>query len=323
MRLFTLLCLLPFVGFSQTFDGQPLVTTYSIVAYDEASDQIGVAVQSHWFSVGSIVTWAEAGVGAIATQSLVNPQFGPDGLQLLSEGVTAEEVVTKLVSADEGRAYRQLGVVSASGEVSNYTGESCIADAGGYIGDGFAVQANLMLNDSVWQKMAEAYKSSMDLPLAERMLAALQAAQDVGGDSRGKQSAAMLIVNGKKTGEVMKDKILDLRIEDHENPIEEMTRLVTVFRAYEHMNYADVLLEEGHFEKAIAEYEAARKLQPGNDEIYFWQAVALANTGQLDKALPLFKKVYEVNQNWRKVVTDIYDAGFLSVEKKELNKILK
>jgi len=309
-------------SWSQQLNGEPLVATYSIVAYDEATGQMGVAVQSHWFSVGSIVIWAEAGTGAIATQSLSNPQFGPDGLKLLKEGNDAQATLNALIAGDEGRDVRQVGVVDANGNAVSYTGAKCIANAGDHQGKGYAVQANLMLNDTIWPAMAAAYEANMDLPLAERMVKALDAAQEAGGDSRGRQSAALLVVNNTNSGIVMEDKLIDLKVEDHPNPVKELGRLLNIHRAYEHLNHADVLLEEGKFSEAVAQYEAAEKLYPENEEIQFWQAVSLASSGNLKEALPLFKYTFSKNKNWRKVVGDIHVAGFLTVSEKDLETIL-
>jgi len=198
-----------------------LAHTYSIVARDPQSGEMGVAVQSHWFSVGSIVPWAEAGVGAIATQSFVNVSFGPRGLQLLREGKTAAEVVKELIAADEGRDVRQLAIVDSKGNVAAHTGAKCVPEAGHHIGDNYSVQANLMLNDRVWPAMAEAFEASSG-PLAERMIVALEAAQEAGGDIRGKQSAALVVVKARSTGKIWEDRVIDLRVEDHSEPVQEL-----------------------------------------------------------------------------------------------------
>ena len=181
---------------AQTFNGEPLAHTYSIVAIDEETGELGVAVQSHWFSVGSIVSWAEAGVGAIATQSLVNVSFGPRGLDLLKQGKTAQEAIDELITSDEGRDFRQLAIVDAQGRVATHTGKKCIADAGHKQGKNYSVQANMMLNKKIWPAMAKAFENSIG-PLAERLLTALKAAEAAGGDIRGQQSAAILVVKVK------------------------------------------------------------------------------------------------------------------------------
>jgi uncharacterized Ntn-hydrolase superfamily protein len=270
------------------------VHTYSIVARDEATGQMGVAVQSHWFSVGSIVTWAEAGVGAIATQSFVDPAYGPRGLELMKSGLSAEQALDALLLVDEGRDVRQVAFVDTSGRVAAHTGAKCIEAAGHHAGEGFSVQANMMLNDEVVPAMAKAYEST-EGDLAERLMAALEAAQSVGGDIRGKQSAAMLIVKSESTGRSWADRVLELRIEDHPTPIVEMRRLLRVHRAYEHMNAGDLAVEHEDLELAMAEYGAAAVLLPGNVEVQYWAAVTLATSGKLEQALPIFRTVFAIS----------------------------
>ena len=203
-----------------------LAHTFSIVARDSESGRMGVAVQSHWFSVGSTVTWAEAGVGAVATQALVEVSHGPLGLDLMRGGRSATEALRALLAADEGRAVRQVAMVDANGEVAVHTGERCIADAGHVAGETFSAQANMMVTADVWPAMTDAYERSRG-DFAERMLEALEAGQTAGGDVRGRQSAAILIVEGESTGCPWVDTTMDLRVEDHAKPIKELRRLVT------------------------------------------------------------------------------------------------
>src|SRR5437899_3340195 len=189
------------------------VHTFSIVARDSVTGELGVAVQSHWFSVGPLVPWAEAGVGAVATQSFVDPAYGPLGLELMRTGKTARQSLEGILASDPGREVRQVAMVDARGGVAAHTGKKCIPAAGHIEGEQFTVEANLMLNDKVWPAMAKAYRETKG-DLAERMLAALDAAQTAGGDIRGRQSAAILIVSGKPTGKPWDDRIMDLRVED-------------------------------------------------------------------------------------------------------------
>ena len=189
------------------------VHTFSIVARDPATGELGVAVQSHWFSVGSIVAWAEAGVGAVATQSFVDPSYGKNGLDLMRSGKSAPDSLRELLAKDEGREVRQVAMIDAQGRVDGFTGKNDIQAAGHIVGTNFSVQANLMLNDKVWPAMARAFENSKG-DLAERMLAALDAAQLAGGDIRGKQSAALIVVTGKPTGQAWKDRTFDLRVDD-------------------------------------------------------------------------------------------------------------
>jgi uncharacterized Ntn-hydrolase superfamily protein len=202
-----------------------IVSTYSIVAYDSEASQWGVAVQSKFLSVGSVVPWAEPHVGAVATQAYANPRYGPQGLDLLREGLSAQEVVDRLTQADEGRDHRQLGVVDAKGGAATYTGKECLDWAGGRTGDGYAAQGNILVSAETVDALAETFESSAGEPLAERLIDCLAAAQAAGGDSRGQQSSALLIVERDGGYAQMSDVVVELRVEDHERPIEELRRI--------------------------------------------------------------------------------------------------
>lgn len=306
---------------AQTKNGEPLTATFSIVAVDEKTGEIGAAVQSHWFSVGSIVTWAEAGVGAVATQSLVNVSFGPKGLELLKSGESAETTIKSLTSNDEGRDFRQVAVIDKNGKASAYTGSKCIADVGHFVGKNYSVQANMMLNKKVVPVMAEAFEES-EGPLAERMMAAMKAAQTVGGDIRGQQSAAILVVRGESTGKPWMDRLIDLRVEDHPDAVAEIERVLKVHRAYEHMNRGDAAIEKGDEVNALKEYGAAQKMFPDNLEIRYWTAVSYANIGRIDDALPLFKNVFQHDANWVELTNRIVPNGLLTVDEATLKMIL-
>jgi uncharacterized Ntn-hydrolase superfamily protein len=303
------------------FSKEPLAHTFSIVAKDPETGEMGVAVQSHWFSVGSIVAWGEAGIGVVATQSFVNPAFGPDGLELLKKGMTAPEALDKLIESDSGRDVRQLAILDVNGNVKSYTGKNCISGAGNIVGENYSVQANLMLNDKVPGAMSEAFERSKG-PLAERMLAALFAAQSVGGDIRGKQSACLLVVRGKSTGKVWEDRLIDLRVEDSPEPIEELSRLLKVHRAYDHMNDGDLAVEHGDMELAMKEYSSAEEMFPENEEMKYWHAVTLVNNNGLESALPLFKDVFMKNENWKMLTPRLVPIGLLNVSDEQLKKIL-
>jgi len=309
-------------GNAKTYNGWPLAHTFSIVAVDEETGDIGVAVQSHWFSVGSIVSWAEAGVGAVATQSFVNPAFGPRGLELMKQGKTPQEAMDHLLTEDDGRDFRQVAFINDKGQVAVYTGKKCIADAGHIKGKYYSVQANMMLNDRVVPAMAEAFEKSKG-PLAERMLAALKAAQAAGGDIRGQQSAAILVVRGTSTGKPWQDRLVDLRVEDHPQAVQEMERVLKVFRAYGHMNNGDMAVEKGQVDQALEEYGAAQKMFPDNLEMKYWTAVSLVNIGKLDQALPLFKQVFLKDANWIELTRRIVPNGVLKADETTLNKIFE
>jgi len=308
--------------FGQTFFATPFTHTYSIVARDSVSGDIGVAVQSHWFSVGSIVSWAEAGVGAVATQSMVNASFGPRGLALLRSGLSPRRTLDSLLADDEGRDYRQVAIVNVRGEVAVHTGQNCIAKAGHETGRGFSVQANMMLNERVWPAMARAFSAASG-PLAERLLAALQAAQKEGGDIRGKQSAALLVVRGRATGNLWQDRLVDLRIEDHAEPIQEVARLLRLHRAYENMNNGDLAMEKNDVDAALRYYGAAQKAFPDNLEMRYWTAVSLANASRVDEALPLFKDIFHQDDNWRELTRRLPAVKLLNVSPRDLQKILQ
>ena len=297
------------------------VSTYSIVAYDEKTGQLGVAVQSHWFSVGTVVPWAKAGIGAVATQSIAEPSYGPNGLALMEEGVPADEALKSLLAKDSGENVRQIGMVDAQGNVGVHTGSRCIRYAGHKIGRHFTVQANIMEKPTVPNAMAKAFENSKG-DLAERMLAALEAAENEGGDLRGRQSAAMLVVSGEPTGDPWKDRIVDINIADHEDPLAELRRLLTISKAYYHAQKGDEYMEKDEMEKALVEYSAAAKLYPENPELPFWTAVTLAETGDLKKALPIFKDVFEKNENLRELIPRIVESGFLKDDKKIVQQIL-
>ena len=307
--------------YAQTFYSDPLAHTYSIVARDPETGEMGVAVQSHWFSVGSIVSWAEAGVGAIATQSFVNASFGPRGLELLKQGKTAQEAVKILIDSDAGRDVRQLAIIDAKGNVATYTGKRCIAEAGHVTGENFSVQANMMLKNTVWKAMAKAFRKSRG-PLAERLVAALEAAQAEGGDIRGKQSAAILVVKGKSTGKVWEDRLIDLRVEDHPEALQEIKRVLKVYRAYDYMNQGDLAIEKNDVEGALKAYGTAESMFPDNLEMKYWHAVSLANIGMVDDALPIFREVFQKDANWRTLTERLPAVNLLNVKKEALKKIL-
>lgn len=322
-RIFMFLIILNSLINAQIFKtDSPLAHTYSIVAIDPETGDMGVAVQSHWFSVGTIVSWGEAGVGVIATQSFVNASFGPRGLELLKSGLTAQEVLDKLISEDDGREFRQLAILDAKGNVAAFTGKNCIQPAGHITGKGYSVQANLMINDKVWPAMSKAFENSKRT-FAERILDALDAAQNVGGDIRGKQSAALLIVRAKSTGKVWEDRLIDLRVDDSNEPLKELRRLYNVHQAYQHMNNGDLAVEKNDMDKAMKEYSAAMKMFPENLEMKYWTAVALANKGNLKEALPMFKAIFKKDKNWKTLTPRLISNGLLNVDEKTLNEILK
>jgi uncharacterized Ntn-hydrolase superfamily protein len=300
------------------------VHTFSIVARDPATGELGVAVQSHWFSVGSVVPWAEAGVGAVATQSIVEPGYGPLGLDLMRAGKSAPEALKALLAADANADVRQVAMVDAEGRSAAHTGEHCIQMAGDVVGKGFTTEANLMEKNTVWGAMARAYEDSKG-DLTDRLLAALEAAQAEGGDIRGKQSAAIVVVAGKSTGRPWVDRLVDLRVEDSNNPIPELKRLVRLNRAYHHMDEGDNLFAKADVEGAIREYGTAEQMVPDNIEMVFWHAITLVNAKRVDEALPLFRKVFadaEQGAKWAELVPRLPHSKMLPEDPKVIEKIL-
>ena len=298
------------VLFSQTFSESTPVHTYSIVAFDEETGELGVAVQSHWFSVGFLVPWAKAGVGAVATQSFVKVDYGPEGLNRMEHGQSAEEALTSLLAEDDGKAVRQVAMIDVKGSVAAHTGTKCIYAAGHQIGKNYSVQANLMEKETVWPSMANAFERSNG-DLAEKMMAALEAAEAEGGDIRGKQSAAMLVVSGDPTGIPWKDVVMDIRVDDHAEPLKELKRLIRVHRAYQHANKGDHYLEMEEIEKALVEYEKASEFYPENPELPYWSAVTLASKGNLDQALPIFQEVFQKEPRLRILTPRLVNSGLL------------
>lgn len=317
LSLFTLLNLK-----SQPPKKDPLAHTFSIVARDEQTGEMGVGVQSHWFSVGTAVSWAEAGAGAIATQSFVNKSFGPRGLELLKKGLSAQQVVDSLLSNDAGREVRQLAIIDQNGNVAAHTGKGCIQYASHITGIQFSVQSNMMLTDKVNSAMAKAFTNSKGKPLAERILLALEAAQSAGGDIRGKQSCALVVVPAKSEGRPWDERTVDLRVDDAKEPLKELRRLLLVHTAYQHMNNGDLAIEKNDMPKAMDEYRAAMHMMPDNLEMQYWTAVTLANNKQVDKSVPIFKKVFALDKNWKELTRRLPAVNLLTVSEADLKRIL-
>lgn len=298
----------------------PLAHTFSIVARDPDTGDLGVAVQSHYFSVGPIVPWAEPGVGAVATQSLVEVSYGPKGLQMMKSGKGAKQTLHDLLADDPNREVRQVAMIDSRGEVAAHTGTRCIPEAGDHVGDHYSVQANLMANDRVWPAMAKAYESTKG-DLATRLLAALEAGQQAGGDIRGQQSAAIVIVKGKRSNKPWQDRIMDLRVEDSPHPIAELRRLVRLWRAYRNVDRGDELTTQGKIQEAMEAYAEGARLAPGNDEILFWQAASLWQIGREKEATPLFRKVFARDRRWVELVPRLVPAGLLKDDPASIRRI--
>ncbi len=268
--------------------------TYSIVALDPATGELGAAVQSHWFSVGSLCTWARAGIGAVATQSVVEPAYGPDALDRLADGVGAQQVLGELLAADPLAAMRQVAVVDASGGVSVHTGPGCIPHAGDAAGEHWSCQANMMERETVPAAMSAAFAAARG-DLAERLMQALEAAEGEGGDVRGRQSAAMVVVPAE--AEPWRRRV-DLRVEDNSAPLPELRRLLTLSRAYELAGAGDELMAAGRTDEAGDLYRRAAELAPASDELRFWAGLAFAQAGDLDAGVAAVRAAAAVNPNW-------------------------
>ena len=263
--------------------------TYSVVARDPSTGELGVAVQSHWFSVGSVVPHVREGVGAVALQSVPDVVHGGRILDRLGDGASPAEALEAVLRDDPGEAMRQTAVVDASGQVAVHTGASCIAEAGHVTGDGWSCQANMMASDTVPDAMARAFAGAQG-PLAERLVSALEAAEAEGGDIRGRQSAALV------AGDV------ELRVEDHADPVGELRRLLVLHRAYEAATEGDSAVAAGDFERAAAAYERASVLAPENDELLFWAGLAAAQGGDMELALRRVRRAIEIQPSWRELL---------------------
>jgi len=273
--------------------------TYSIVARDSATGELGVAVQSHWFSVGSVVVAGLAGVGAIATQASPNLSFKHRGLDLLREGISAAEASATLRKGDPAIEHRQFAIVDMRGEAVAFTGSACMDEAGQYSGDGYACQANMMRNTTVWATMARAFEGAAG-SLSLRLLAALDAAQGAGGDLRGQQSAAMLVVPAVGTPA---DTIVDLRVEDHPTPLAELRRLVTLGGAYRLADEGDDFVARGDFSGAASRYVAANEIAPDNDELRFWAGLGLISAGMTERGLGLLRMSIDSDVSWHELLS--------------------
>lgn len=282
---------------------------------------MGVAVQSHWFSVGSVVSWGEAGVGVVATQAFVDAGYGPKGLALMARGVEPSAALSRLLAKDSRPEIRQVALLDARGRVAGHTGKGCLPYAGGTQGEGFSVQANLMASPGVWPAMARSFRASKG-PLAQRLLRALEAAEGAGGDRRGRQSAAILVVSTRPTKEKWRGKLVDLRVEDHPAPLKEMKRLLSVSDAYGHANRGDELVAEKKFRQALREYALASEAAPSMDELKFWQGATLLDAGKVDQAARVLGEAFRAREDWRTLLRLLPKYGLLHVRPEVLESVL-
>jgi uncharacterized Ntn-hydrolase superfamily protein len=296
--------------------------TYSIVARDKKTGELGVAVQSHFFSVGSIVTWARAGVGAVATQAMVDIKYGPLGLELMSGGRSAPETLGALLKADSNRESRQVAMVDSKGRVAVHTGSKCLPHAGHARGEGFSCQGNIMRTEKVWSAMKKSFEANKSLPLAERMVEALAAAEKAGGDIRGKQSSAILIVSPDLKPTYWEGRLVELRVEDHPAPVPELKRLLRYQRGYEWANKGDDFLTAKDYPKALEAYTKALELVPEIDELKFWAGIGLLSGGKPDRGEAMLKEVIAKDRNWAEVTRGIAKVRSPPIAQEVLARIL-
>lgn len=297
--------------------------TYSIVARDKKTGEIGVAVQSHFFSVGSIVPWARAGVGAVATQSLAEVSYGPLGLELMGAGKSAEEALYSLISSDKNKEIRQVAMIDSKGRVAVHTGKKCIPYAGHVVGDGFSCQGNIMRSERVWEEMARAFEENDELPLPERLIASLEAGEEAGGDIRGKQSASIIVVSKDNFPNPWQGKLIELRVEDNPDPIIELKRLLRYARAYAFMSKGDELLASERLEDAMSAYLEAMRLAPEVDEIRYWVGMSLqAKEEGRKEGLKMLKELFRKDGRWIDVTKGIIKVGLLPVNISDMEELL-
>ncbi|MFX0196335.1 MAG: DUF1028 domain-containing protein [Candidatus Hodarchaeota archaeon] len=296
------------------------VATFSIVAFDPVTKDLGVAVQSRYFSVGSVVPWAEAGVGAVATQSFVNVSYGPQGLQLLQDGFTVNKVIEKLTSPDEGRDFRQLGIIDAKGNAAAFTGEKCLKWAGSKIGNNYAAQGNILAGEEVVNNMGKRFESSNE-DLAGKLIAALEGGQEGGGDSRGRQSASLLVVrkDGGRGG--YGDRYIDLRVEDHPTPIKELRRLLNLFRIFYLNDKSEELFTAGDLESALTTAKKAISLNPKIDDAHITMALILLRLNRKDEAVNALKEALRLNPNLRHLIKQLPDVGLMDHDEELFTKL--
>lgn len=299
-----------------------LANTYSIVAVDPEREEMGVAVQSHVFSVGSIVPWGEAGVGVVATQALANIDFGPQALALMRTGMMPTGVISALLAADTGAEFRQLAVAGADGTVAAHTGERCIREAGHITGSGVVCAANMMERETVWEAMLAAYEGAEGL-LAPRLLGALEAAEAEGGDIRGKQSAALLVLSTRRRRSIKEERRVDIRVEDHHRPLEELRRLLRLHTAYRKADQGDDALALGDIGAAEKAYGEAFNLYPESEELRYWMALGLATAGDLDEAEKLLRPVYASGEGWRELTNRLRDTGLFELSDDAWERLIR
>jgi len=291
-----------------------MASTFSIVAFDPLTKDLGVAVQSRYFSVGPVVPWAESGVGAVATQADVNVSYGPRGLQLLKKGLTVEEVIHRLTKDDKERDQRQLGVIDSHGNTQAFTGKKCLDWAGGKVGKNYAAQGNILAREDVVKNMGRRFESTKG-DLAERLVAALEGGEEAGGDARGRQSAALLVVRKGSGPAGYGDRYIELRVEDHQNPIAELKRLVSLHRVYTLIGQGEVELEKRDFKTALATLKKVVSLNPRIDDAHLDLGIVYVKLGKKKEAVNAFREAFRLNPKMKAVIKQFPKAGLMEYNK--------
>ncbi|KJR43477.1 protein of unknown function DUF1028 [Candidatus Magnetoovum chiemensis] len=297
------------------------VCSYSILAKDKDTEHIGALIVSHYFSVGSIALYAKSGVGIVITQSFPDDLYGANGLDMMRSGVNAKEALTRLLSKDRHSQYRQVAMMDASGEIAVHTGKLCVSEAGHEIGDGYAVCANMMMNKSIWNDMGIAYKTASG-DLTDRLVSAIDTGNKRSEEVRMGSSAAFIVISAKSSGNILEDKIFDLRVDDNSAPLKELKRLISLNRAYRHRALGDAYLAQNNIEAALEEYERAKTFVPNNTEFMFWTAVCLVNAGRIDDAMGLFKQVFERDIKWSLLAVRLARSKLLPPDPELIQRII-
>jgi uncharacterized Ntn-hydrolase superfamily protein len=291
-----------------------LISTFSIVAFDPSTKDLGVAVHSRYFSVGSVVPWAEADVGAVATQSFVNVSYGPRGLQLLKERLTVDEVIDTLTKGDRERDFRQLGIIDSRGNANAFTGKKCLEWAGSKVGKNYAAQGNILAGEEVVQNMGRKFESTRG-DLAEKLVAALEGGDEAGGDARGRQSAALLVVRKGLGRAGYGDKYIDLRVEDHLDPIVELKRLLNLHSVYSLIDDSEEKLTKGDFKTALAALRKAISLNPNIDDAHIDLAIVNLKLDRKKEAISAFKQALRLNPRMKTLIKQLPAAGLMEPDK--------
>jgi uncharacterized Ntn-hydrolase superfamily protein len=287
--------------------------TYSIIGRDRETGEVGVGIQSRWFHAGQDLAWIEPGVGAVCTQAITEPAYGLRGLELLRGGRTPQEALDELTTADPGRDVRQVAIADLEGRVAQHTGAGCVAAAGHTTGDHSCAQGNMLASDTCWGAMVETFAATAG-PLADRLLAALDAAEREGGDARGRQAGRLVVRRGTGSGLPWEERVVDLQVVDHPEPLAELRRLLNATRAYDHLSSAFDLASGGEFAAAAEEADSARALAPSDDQIAFWSATLLGGAGRMDEAAAAFRDAVRAHPGWPDYLRRCVEAGLVPAE---------